>query len=273
MKGWVIKPNAANVIDLSYPIKPGMTLSKSTYPDLEFKPYVRAGGACPSVIEVDETGYPLAGKYAQYVNTGPDGFLEGYGTHVESSSHNFGTRGRTIDQYPLSTFICPGVVIKIMNKAKTNPEYKVTVDDLLAWQKKYGKIPDGAIIVLNTGWGKYWGDYNAFFGIDEKGKSHLPGISPEACQWLVDNCHISAVGTDTNSISGSPSVLVPDFPKGRRAHSLAGDILMSPPHNILHMAYMANVDRLPESGSLIICAPINFVGGYGGTVRALAVLP
>jgi len=78
---------------------------------------------------------------------------------------------------------------------------------------------------------------------------------------------------DTATIDGRPAVPVPGYPKDRMALGLSRKITMSPPHNILHIEYLANLDELPESGSLIICAPINFVGGYAGVVRCLGVLP
>ncbi len=267
MTKWEFKAGVTKVVDLSYPMEPNMTLMRPGYPNLEYR--IQAG----SSPEVDETGYPPRGYFARSVTTGPEGLLEIYGTHVEASSHAFGTRGINIDEYPLSAFIGPGVVIDAVDKAKENPEYRITVDDLLAWERKHGQIPDGAIMVLNTGWGRYWGDYDAFFGVDEKGHWHFPGISPPACQWLVDNRRINAIGTDAATIDGHPSVPVPGYPPDKLGHGLARETVMRPPHNILNIEYMANVDRLPESGSLIICAPINFVGGSGGMARCLAILP
>lgn len=270
-KEWTIKPGATNVIDLSYPMEPGMTLLRPIYPDLEYKITEMEGKKL--VPDVDDTGYPLQGFYARFVTTGPNGLMEGYGTHVEASSHAFGVRGLNIDQYPLSAFIGPGVVINIADKAANNHEYNTTVDDLLAWEKKHDKIPDGAIVILNNGWGKYWGDYDAFFGVDKENRHHYPGISPEACQWLINNRKINAIGTDAATIDGRPQVPVPGYPKGRTPHGLAREITMSPPHHLLNIEYLANVDKLPERGSLVICAPINFVGGYAGVARCLGVLP
>lgn len=266
-ESWTIRRDAKNIIDLSYPMMPGMTLLKPIYADVEFKIY---RGHLP---EVDETGYPPKGYYARCVSSGPDGLLEGHGTHVEASSHAFGTRGMNIDEYPLTAFIGAGVVIEIPSKAEENPEYKATVDDLKAWEKKHGEIPAGSILILNTGRGRRWGDYDAFFGVDKAGQYHYPGIGPEACKWLVEHRTISAIGTDAATIDGWPGAPVPGYPKGRTPHGLAREVVMSPPYHILNIEYLANVDKLPESGALIICAPINFVGGYAGMVRCLAVLP
>jgi len=265
MSKWEIKPGASNVIDLSFPMQPGMTLMKPGYVDLEY--------IVEFTPEVDETGYPERGYFARRVRTGPEGMLEQYGTHVEASAHAFGTRGKFIDEYPLSSFIGPGMVIDIIEKVKANPEYKVTVDDIMDWKKRNGEIPDGAIVIVKSGWDRYWGDYNAYFGVDAAGKHHYPGIGPDACQWLVENCKISAVGSDTATIDGQPVIPVPGYPEDKMEHGLSRETVMKPPHNILNIEYMANISKLPESGALIIIAPINFVGGCGGTVRALAILP
>lgn len=269
-KGWMIKADASNVIDLSYPIKPGMTLPKSVYGKLTFDIHEVEGER--NVPDVDGTGYPLRGFYARVVSSHSGGLLEGYGTHVEASSHAFGTRGRNIDEYSLSAFIGAGVVIDISARAKTDPEYQVSINDLLAWEKKHGRIPEGAIVVVNTGRHEYWGDYNRYRGVDEKGQSHYPGVGVEACELLVKR-RVSAVGTDAPSIDGRPETPVPDYPTDRRPHGLSREILMRPGNDILNIEYLANVDKLPEAGSLIICAPINFAGGYAGTARILAVLP
>jgi len=265
MLKWSLKPGASNVVDLSYPLKPGMTLMKPGYPDIEFENEFSP--------VVDETGYPPRGFFARLVRTHPNGFLEQYGTHTEASAHAFGTRGLFIDQYPVGQFVGPGVVFDITEKAMNNREYKVTVADVQEWKKKHGKIPDGAIVVIKSGQDRYWGDYTAYFGVDKDGKHHYPGISPDACQWLVDNCRINAVCTDCAMIDGQPEVKTPNYPEGKFPHGLAREITMQPPRNILNVEYMANTSKLPESGALIIIAPINWVGGCGGTVRALAILP
>jgi len=269
-KRWVIKADASNVMDLSYPVKPGMTLSQPIYGELIFD--IHETGGVRDVPEVDETGYPLGGFYSRVVRSHPNGLMEAYGTHVEASSHAFGARGRNIDQYPLSAFIGPGVVIDISDRAEADPNDWVSIDDVSAWEKKHGRIAEGAIVVVNTGKHKYWGDYNRYFGVDEKGEYHYPGIRPEACELLVKR-RVSAVGTDGPAVDGRPKIPVPGYPGDRRPHGLPREILMRPGHDILIIEYLANVDKLPEAGSLIICAPINFAGGCGGIARILAVLP
>jgi len=259
-QGWLIRKGATNVIDLSYPIAPEMTQAKF-YPKYQADIWM---GLSP---EVDpDSGYPVKGWYARMITS----MLEGHGTHVEASSHSYGERGLNIDEYPLRRFIGPAVVIDIRAKAKANPDYRVTVDDLLLWEKKYGRIPDGAFVIIYSGWGRYWGNDQAYFGLDKEGKQHYPSLSLAACRWLVENRYISAVGTECAALDGGVRETETKRPF---ANGPTRDILQAPPNDILYISYMANVDKLPERGVLIIAAPINFKGGYAGTVRALAVIP
>ncbi len=67
----------------------------------------------------------------------------------------------------------------------------------LAWEEEHGRIPDGAVVVLNSGWGeRFSSDTPSYFGIDREAyaedpadysEMHHPGISGEAARWLVEN--------------------------------------------------------------------------------------
>ena len=51
------------------------------------------------------------------------------------------------------------------------------------------------------------------------------------------------------------------------------DVVQRPPNDVIIIEYLANVDKLPEAGALIIAAPINFVDGVQGTACILGILP
>ena len=268
--GWIIKPGASNIIDLSYPIQTtGMSLIP-VYPALIIKAENPAGGKIrPLPPTVDrKTGYPVNGFYARVIYQ----MSEGHGTHVEASSHGFGELGKNIDDYPLSRYIAPAVVINFAERTKADPDNDVALEDIKAWEKKNGKIPEGAGVILHSGRGAHWGDDQAYFGKDEKGEDHYPGFSVEAASFLVRERHISILGTD---------LPVVDSPALRR-RSKSGrspwatpirDIVQCPPNDVIIIEYLANVDKLPEAGALLIAAPVNFVDGAQGTARILAVLP
>lgn len=80
-----------------------------------------------------------------------------------------------IDQYPAQSLVLPGVVINICEAAAGNPDYALTVADVLAWEKKHGEIAAGSLVLLNTGWQNKWLDKNAFFNQDAQGVMHFPG--------------------------------------------------------------------------------------------------
>ena len=71
-----------------------------------------------------------------------------------------------------------------------------------------GGFPSGAIVLIHSGWGKFWGDRKRYFGTDEPGDVadlHFPGLSKEAAEFLVKQRRVKAVGIDTPSIDHGPS--------------------------------------------------------------------
>ena len=119
-------------------------------------------------------------------------------------------------------------------------------------------------MLVRTGWGKYWPDPKRYLGTDEHGakavpKLHFPGISGEASHLLVDR-KVSGVGIDTASVDYGQSK---DFQTHRILYA----------QNIYGLENVANLDRLPPTGALLIALPMKIKGGTGGPVRIVAVLP
>ena len=81
--------------------------------------------------------------------------------------------------------------------AAADPDYRVGVSDLEAWEAEHGRIPDGAILLLDSGWGDKWPDRERYLGTSLTGPDavpelHFPGLHPEAAEWLVANRNIDA---------------------------------------------------------------------------------
>jgi kynurenine formamidase len=75
---------------------------------------------------------------------------------------------------------------------------------------EHGRLPDDAIVLPNTGFGKLWPDRERYTGTVEPGpdavpKLHFPGLDPAAVDWLVRERDIRATGLDTPSIDHGPS--------------------------------------------------------------------
>ena len=148
---------------------------------------------------------------------------------------------------------------------RAHPDYQVSVDDLTAWEAARGRIPDGAILLLRTGWADRWHDRAAYLGTEATGPEaaaqlHFPGLDPEAAQWLVEERSVAAVGIDTPSIDYGQSS---DF----RSHV----ILYSA--NVPGFENLAQLERLPATGAYVVALPMKIEGGSGGPLRIVAFVP
>jgi kynurenine formamidase len=187
---------------------------------------------------------------------------EHVGTHLDAPFH-FAEGKWNTEQIPLAQTIGPGVIIDVRSKTAAHRDYLLRVEDIKDWERRYGRMPKAAIVLMYTGWGKYWGDRKRYFGTDEPGdvsNLHFPGFSKEAAEFLIKQRHVKAVGLDTPSIDHGPS-------KDFIAHQLLGGA------NIPIFENVAALDRLPLKGATIFALPMKIKGGSGAPLRIFAVLP
>lgn len=185
------------------------------------------------------------------------------GTHLDSPVH-FAKGRHTVDQLPLEQLMGPAIVIDVTEKCATNPDYLVSVADFENWEKRNGKIPAGTIVLLRTGFGKFYPDRKKYLGTEERGaeavaKLHFPGLDPVAARWVTTNRSIKAIGLDTASIDYGQSTL---FESHRALFE----------KNVPAFENVANLDQLPAKGFSVIALPMKIKGGSGGPLRIIAVL-
>ena len=107
------------------------------------------------------------------------------GTHIDAPIH-FAKHGQSVDEIPLKKLIGDAIKINVSSKAMENPDYLITIEDFLAWEKHQGtKIPDGSIVLLQTNFSKYYPDRVKYLGTDKRGEEavallHFPGLSPRS---------------------------------------------------------------------------------------------
>jgi len=186
------------------------------------------------------------------------------GTHLDAPVH-FARNGDKADEIPLRRLVGPGVVVDVSEAALANRDYQVTRDDLKAHERRYGRIAQRAIVLLRTGYGRYWPDRERYLGTAELGapavpKLHFPGLHPRAARWLVRRRNVRAVGLDTASIDYGQSTLF-------ESHRILGAA------NVPVFENVANLRRLPREGFLFIGLPMKIDGGSGGPLRAMAIVP
>jgi kynurenine formamidase len=196
--------------------------------------------------------------YSSYAYAAP----EHGGTHLDAPIH-FAQNGLTADRIPVEQFIGPAVVIDVATKASRDPDYRLTREDVLAWERQHGRVPRGAIVVLRTGWGVRWPEARRYFGDDTRGDAsrlHFPSYGADAARLLVTERRVSALGADVASIDYGPST---DF----IVHQIAAGA------GVLGLENLANLTVLPSIGATIIALPMKIEGGSGGPLRAIALVP
>lgn len=186
------------------------------------------------------------------------------GTHIDAPIH-FAEGRQSVDQIPVSQLVGPGCVVDVSDAALADPDYQVTTADLKTWEDAHGAFPRGAIVLLRTGYGRFWPDAKRYMGTDARGPEavpdlHFPGLHPDAARWLVAERRIDAIGIDTPSIDFGQSEL---FETHRSLFA----------HGLPAFENVANLDRLPPRGAHIIALPMKIKGGSGGPLRIVARLP
>lgn len=186
------------------------------------------------------------------------------GTHIDAPIH-FSRHGQTLDQIPVEHLVGAGVRIDVSPQCVRDRDYRITVQDFERWEAAHGRIPERAIVLLDTGFAKFWPARQEYLGTELKGPEgvralHFPGLHPEAAAWLAGERRITAVGIDTASI---------DY--GRSTAFEAHVALLS--RNIPVFENLADLRALPDRGFEVIALPMKIAGGSGGPLRVIAVLP
>src|SRR5947207_575278 len=184
--------------------------------------------------------------------------LEHYGTHLDAPAH-FPPGKTTVDQIPVKQLFGPAVVIDVRVESNNDADYQLPATRIEDWEKKHGRIPEGAIVLLRTGWASRWRDVERYRNQDAKGKMHFPWFSVAAAKLLISR-RVSGLGCDTLSIDYGASA---DF----AVHHLALGA------GLYHLENLADMSEVPEASAVLIVAPIKLEGGSGGAVRVFALLP
>lgn len=226
------------VIDLSHRIQPEIPLWQGD-PAVEFE----------SVAEIPSEGY-----YLRRLAIG-----EHSGTHMNAPS-SFFADGMGIDGYAAESLVVPAVVIDGRSSAMTNPDYCLTIVDVLNWETQYGKIPAGSVVLFYTGWQEKWSDPNLFMNWDADGNAHFPGFNVAATQFLLTDRAIAGVGIDTHGVDPASDST---FATNRAVLAQAGIVLEN----------LTNLDQLPPVGTTLAIGLLRLQGGSGSPVSVLAFMP
>jgi kynurenine formamidase len=186
------------------------------------------------------------------------------GTHFDAPHHWITGKdypdGYT-DTLPVQRLVAPVNVLDFSRECAANPDFLLDVKHVQDWEAKHGPISAGEWVVLRSDWDKRAHDENLFLNANDTGP-HTPGPTAEVITYLLEKKIVGwgsqCIGTDAGQAGG----MNPPFP----AHNLLHK------HNCYGLASLANLDKLPPKGAILIAAPLKIAKGTGSPIRALALV-
>jgi kynurenine formamidase len=175
-----------------------------------------------------------------------------YGTHVDPPAH-FDPNGATLDELPIKQMILPLVVFDITPLLGRDPNHALSLSDIRAWEARHGRVPAGSFAALRTDMDHDW-DPNP-----ERFKRYpFPAWSFDAIRFLYEQRGIVANGHESMDTDTTPDLKSEKW-------------LLQ--HGHWQIEVMANLDKVPETGALIVVAWPKPIHGLGFPARAFAILP
>jgi kynurenine formamidase len=185
-----------------------------------------------------------------------------YGTHCDPPGH-FHKGLRMIDEIPVKEMMLPLVVIDCSQKVAANPDYQLVLGDVQAWEDKHGRIPEGSFVAMRSDWSKRFTDFEAFYNKDDKGQAHYPGWTIEALRFLFDERGVTAIGHEPIDADAAVAQKEGFF-------SCESYVLET---NRFQIELIANLDKVPEAGALLVCSWPKPKAGSGFPARLFAIVP
>lgn len=175
-----------------------------------------------------------------------------YGTHVDPPAH-FDPNGITMDKIPLKDMILPLVVFDVTPLLGKDPNHALTVDDIQEWEKEHGEVPKGSFAALRTDMYKDWDTDSERFK-----RFPFPAWSLDAIKFLIERRGVTAIGHEALDTDAT--------------ESMESEIwLLQNGHYQIEV--MANLDKVPATGAVIVVTWPKVENGLGFPARAFAILP
>jgi kynurenine formamidase len=164
---------------------------------------------------------------------------EQQGTYIEAPAQ-YSPKLWTVDRIPAGRLIAPLVVLDVRDSVKNDPHHRISVEDIAQWEHAHGQIPMDSIAIARTGMSTSGGD-------DE-----FPGYSDDAAKFLVEARNVLGLGADTRSKGSSDQ------------YTLS--------HSVYHLENVANLDKVPGNGAIVVVSPMKLEGRSEGPARVLALV-
>jgi kynurenine formamidase len=187
------------------------------------------------------------------------------GTHFDAPHHWITGRdyedGYT-DTLAVQRLVAPVNVIDCSAQVSADADFLLSADGVKAWEAEHGEINKGEWVVMRSDWDSRGHDQDLFLNADETGP-HSPGPTVDCIQYLLSKGIVGwgnqCIGTDAGQAGG----MEPPYPAHNLLHAA----------NCFGLASLANLDKLPPKGAILIAAPLKILRGTGSPIRALALVP
>ena len=147
-----------------------------------------------------------------------------------------------VDQIPAERLVAPLVVLDVTAQEHDRSDYQTSVEDIARWEHTNGEIPLGSVVIARTGRNSTVRD--------------MPVFSRDAALFLVEGRKVLGLGSDAPS----------------RGYAVPGAESYALSHSVYQLSDVANLDRVPDHGAVVIVAPMKVQGTTSTPARIMALV-
>lgn len=205
-----------------------------------------------TLFTVEEHGF-LAKEYS---------LVTQYGTHIDAPSH-FASGKRYVEELDLKELVLPLFVFHKEAEVAVDNDYQLSVADIVAFEEKYGRIPEDSFVAFASDWSKRWMNHDAYYNRDEHGQAHTPGWSLEALRFLHEERNVQAIGHETLDTDSAMDCT--------NNGGLMGELYWLS-QNKFQVEVLTNLSDVPAIGAAIVLGVPKIKQAPGFNIRAFAIV-
>jgi len=180
--------------------------------------------------------------------------IEHTGTHIDAPSH-FGEQLASLGEIPVEDLVVPLAVIDISARTARSRDAQVEPADILAWERRHGRLPGGCCVAAHSGWDPF-----AESARNQAERAHhSTGFGIEAARMLAETRRVKGIAVDAMTIDSGPHV--PAYP----VHQFW---LRSGRWGI---EGITNLKAVPPVGALLVVGAAPIADATGMPIRAIAL--
>ncbi|NOY60942.1 MAG: cyclase family protein [Calditrichaeota bacterium] len=179
------------------------------------------------------------------------------GTHIGAAKH-FVANGADVSAIPAESLISKAFKLDFSEPALQDRDFLISRNHILQWEEKFTTIESHSLVLLQTGWSRFWQNSEHYFG-SEKERMHFPGIALDAAKFLAKERQIIGIGIDSPGIDGG---LAKDFAANRFLAE----------HGVFHLENLNRLESLDCCDNLVFIGALPIENGSGSPCRVLGLV-